>query len=447
MAQRRFSISTKVVLIAASFTAPIAVLLFLVVANINEFIAFAQHELQGDEYQRPLENALDSLARTQLLAQACAPGKSCAEQVAPAAAEMDKAIEQIAAIDGRLGQELQFTDEGLGKRDRSHVRIGNVSEEWKRLRAELSGAQPDAAAVAKAFDHLATDLRTMITHVGDTSNLILDPDLDSYYLMDVTLLALPQNQDRLTHVIAFGSDVLGHGTPKQDQRIALSVHAAMLQEADLDRILGSAQTSLNEDRNFYGSSPSLAANLKPALEAYKAAAANFIAMTRKLAESDAPGFDAAAYTSAGLAARNASFALWNVAVKEMDVLLGKRIDSYTSRRSWALFLSAMALVLSLVLSYVVKRSITRPLDRLAQSLGPGATLLSNSVERIAEASRASSTTPEEAVVICEELNAHADDMRKTVGELIAVVSGAGAASSPAAANSHQHAEPPGQRAA
>ena len=31
----------------------------------------------------------------------------------------------------------------------------------------------------------------LVTHVGDSSKLILDPDLDSYYLMDNTINKLP----------------------------------------------------------------------------------------------------------------------------------------------------------------------------------------------------------------------------------------------------------------
>ena len=51
--------------------------------------------------------------------------------------------------------------------------------------------------VQDQYTSFVATIRTMITHAGDTSNLILDPDLDSYYLMDVTLLALPQTQDRI----------------------------------------------------------------------------------------------------------------------------------------------------------------------------------------------------------------------------------------------------------
>ena len=37
--------------------------------------------------------------------------------------------------------------------------------------------------ITSRYNHVLDDIRTMITHVGSSSNLILDPDLDSYYLI------------------------------------------------------------------------------------------------------------------------------------------------------------------------------------------------------------------------------------------------------------------------
>ncbi|MCX7998565.1 MAG: methyl-accepting chemotaxis protein [Leptospiraceae bacterium] len=47
----------------------------------------------------------------------------------------------------------------------------------------------------KSQTELKTKLLAMNYHIGDLSNLILDPDLDSYYLMDLTLLKFPKIMD------------------------------------------------------------------------------------------------------------------------------------------------------------------------------------------------------------------------------------------------------------
>jgi len=49
------------------------------------------------------------------------------------------------------------------------------------------------------------------------------------------------------------------------------------------------------------------------------------------------------------------------------------------------------------------------------------------VERIAETSQSRTPNPDEAAIICEELNAHAENMRKAVLELARHVDGSSSA--------------------
>jgi hypothetical protein len=56
--QKQFSIGKMTALVCGTFTLPIAVLLFFVITNINEFIHFARWETYGNAYQRPLEDLL-----------------------------------------------------------------------------------------------------------------------------------------------------------------------------------------------------------------------------------------------------------------------------------------------------------------------------------------------------------------------------------------------------
>ena len=196
----------------------------------------------------------------------------------------------------------------------------------------------------------------------------------------------------------------------------------------MDRITGSTQTALNEDANFYGVSPTFGARMRPAMAAWNAASAHFASMLEKQAASTPIVVDAAEFLAAGEQARRASFDYWNVAVAELDTLLHTRVSSYKSDRAMALIWAALATLGAALLSFVLMRSITRPLDELVQSLGPGATLLAASVERIAQSSKDPSAGPEEAEIICEELNAHAEKMRHAVFELAKHVQGANAES-------------------
>jgi diguanylate cyclase (GGDEF)-like protein len=56
---------------------------------------------------------------------------------------------------------------------------------------------------ASGHDDALTLSQKLIVQVGDTSNLILDPDLDSYYLMDAVVLRIPE-------LIQLSNDLSGH---------------------------------------------------------------------------------------------------------------------------------------------------------------------------------------------------------------------------------------------
>ena len=80
------------------------------------------------------------------------------------------------------GQELQTTQE-----------MTRLNDDWQKLGKNLANASPSERDEL----HLALlrDIQQLISLVGDKSNLILDPDLDSYYLMDAILLKLPEGAD------------------------------------------------------------------------------------------------------------------------------------------------------------------------------------------------------------------------------------------------------------
>jgi methyl-accepting chemotaxis protein len=65
-------------------------------------------------------------------------------------------------------------------------------------------------------------LRNLITRVGDGSNLILDPDLDSYYAMSVVLLRSPDLLDRIGQLSRRGQVLTGIIGASED-RIAFVV--------------------------------------------------------------------------------------------------------------------------------------------------------------------------------------------------------------------------------
>ena len=258
--------------------------------------------------------------------------------------------------------------------------------------------------------HLVGDIRTMITHAGDTSNLILDPDLDTYYLMDVTLLALPQTQDRLARMMAYGEDTLRLPEIGEPQRVQLAVHAAALKESDADRLAADVQTALNEDQNFLGVSPSLQNNLPQAARTYADAAERLVALATAIASGTRTDVTPEEFVATGAAARHASFAFSKTAAAELDVMLDTRVNHHKRARMIALGLTATTLALTALIVLVITRSITGPLKQISHSLTAGAAQVASAADQLASSSDALSQGASQQAASLEETSASMEEM-------------------------------------
>ncbi len=360
-------------LISVLFMIPDTVLLSLFLFSINANIRFATWEKYGNEYQAPLEELLELIPEHAIRGS----GRSDPE-TRTLEGRIDHALEKLSEVNDRLGPNLQFTPEGLSKRHREHCTAANLAAEWKQLKQH-------GAAGGNAYSHLVEHIRTMITHAGDNSNLILDPDLDSYYLMDATLLALPEMQERLWNVATYGQAVLSDGKLTKPECNQLAVHAALLKVADLERVISSTQTALNEDPNFYGTSQSLQHRVRPALEEFRVKAQEFIDLTQGLSESETTGINPARYAAVGMQAQAESFRLWHVAREELDKLLDYRMQYYRMRRARSLVLTGLALLAAISFVTFITGSISRPLQKQAAEMRRSNQAL---LEEIAERQRA-----------------------------------------------------------
>jgi len=364
-------------------------------------IAFATQEQQGNQYQRPLESLLQNLTEHELLARQVLHGHAELQgKLVDVEKQVDESMQELQTVDARLGVALQFTPEGLASRKREHYRWETLSSEWQSLKADQASQTVENSD--ELHEHLTGDVRTMIEHAGDTSNLILDSDLDSYYLVDVTLGTLPQTQERLAGIEKMGQDVVGNGTITPEGRIQLAVASSLLTEADLQRIQGDVQTSLNEDQNFHGTSKTLQQNLPPAVDDYvKANQALLDLMNKIVASPGAPVSDAEFAAAAGNA-RDASFRLWQVGVQELDTLLQMRIDDLASMRRWALAWTAMALIASFGIAFVVLRRSIWELIVIASELQNGADQVSVAATQISFSSQAmAQSSSEQAASIAD----------------------------------------------
>lgn len=424
----QFSVGAKIATICSLFVFPIAVALYLIVSGYSLNLNAARLEQAGNAYQRPLMRLLDELPRHgELAGQLRRGGNDSGGELAQRQGRIDQTFIVLEDVDRQFGTALQFTNEGLALRKREHFRFATLRDEWvslQRQRETLSAEKVD-----QQYAHLVADVRVMITHAGDTSGLILDPDLDSYYLMDATLVGLPQTLGRLAAIQLAGDEVLRQAQVSEANRVQLAVSAALLQESDLDRIMGDVQTALLEDQSFYGVSPSLQQTLPAAAADYSRATGALIAVIQRINTPGSHGISATEFRSATATARDAGSKLFDVSVRELDILLDQRIKHYSQLRFRALTATFLALLLSGLVAFFVTRSVTAVLNRVVQGVSNGAeevhraaAQISTSSQVFAECASQQAATLEQISASSEEVNAMARrsvDHAQSITELLA----------------------------
>ncbi|WP_052351586.1 methyl-accepting chemotaxis protein [Deinococcus pimensis] len=356
----RLRVGQKLALIAVALGIPLTVLLTLLVQAQQKDITFAQDELVGVKFVTPL-NILQVRANEYVEAAVYAR-----QNKSGAAEARDKAQASVESSLKML--------EGLAA---DYPKV-DIKERIKEYRDQFSlmtsvAAVMDPVTILDEFEKLHNGpYKALVSEVGNSSNLLLDPEVASYYTMNVMLggLADLRHLTGVAHIAAdsaFGEaklssgakDVILFGTNRaeaQVQDIKRDVAFAVAADPALKDTLGARANELDSLIGTYfntlkrigqGGLPDSAAlrgNLQDNLEAVEESATE------------------------------AASALQKTATSSLTTLLDERIGALQRTRLVTLLFVLAVLALALWLLLVIVRAITNPLTglaRAARSLGEG----------------------------------------------------------------------------
>jgi methyl-accepting chemotaxis protein len=267
----------------------------------------------------------------------------------PAAAGVQDAVARVDAATGRYGAELDTIDG------------------WEKAKQALTRAGT-AAGPQAAFDAYSTavdKLLALIVKTSDESNLTLDPDLDTYYLMDALVFRLPillattgRAVDQAALVRAAG-DAADQG----QARVELATAAGTL-ATTRDSIDAGLTTALEKTAST---------TLRGRAEGSKAvhdAVSQVIDQATQAAKS---GDMTRLGSRQGDQAHAATVALATALALELDQLLAVRIGGFQAKALRVEVAIALALVLVAWLLVGLYRSAMVPLHRMVATLGALAT--------------------------------------------------------------------------
>ncbi len=136
-------------------------------------------------------------------------------------ADVAAALKAVEAVDAKHGTELGFAQEWA-----------RIKGDWEQIRSGWTGMTLDEDL--RAHGALVERLLAMNTLVAETSGLILDPDLGSYYLMDTVTGPLPELLERMGKIRAAGTGVLARKEIKDQGRFEFAGRISVLEKVQED---------------------------------------------------------------------------------------------------------------------------------------------------------------------------------------------------------------------
>lgn len=270
---------------------------------------------------------------------------------------------------GRADKARDGVDAAITSADAAMVRqsatIGAIPDwdkfkaDWQVLKREYGKLAPPANI--RQHTELIGRLLVAMGTVADNSGLVLDPDLDSYYTMDVAILQVPAVTERMGQGRALGALVLSEKVLGQERRdVLLDAYSEMrLREkaiiSGLEKVFAAGGASRT--------------GLKAAFDEARAGIARFNTNVQDhILKADPLVFEPSRYFDETTRALDAAFKLYDEGAVALDEMLQSRIDGIRSTRWVLLAIIAAILLVTAGLAFVVLRRINGSIVEASSAL-------------------------------------------------------------------------------
>ena len=318
----RLKFPQKFALISLLFALPLALVMTLLIIEINSSIDFSQKEKVGTAYLRPLRAFYEYALQNKILDLQLDSTAVTVNDIKANRGKMDQAYTTLETTDRQLGASLNTRE-----------RFAALTIDWENIKRLSPG---DLGTGDDWDSKVIADARALMSSVGETSNLIVDSKLDSYFLMDSVLLKIPEEQDLLSQTLIL--DIPSMAKQGSTAGLARTSTLAGLLQSNLNGTQNGIQVAFRDTAS---------GALKPALESplksYVDSVNGFISAVGRIWNTQPGDASANDYRNAGATALQSSFKLWDLSISQLDGLLQARIDGLVQQKNVTLVITALVL--------------------------------------------------------------------------------------------------------
>jgi methyl-accepting chemotaxis protein len=346
----RLKLSQKLALLVAVLLLPMAVVGTLYVQEANGDVQRLESELAGSDYLRALGDVADDLSLHRGRVNVMLSGDSSRRAaVLQAQAQLEQHAAGVDKLDAQYGAEFEST---------AHWQA--VKSDWAQLKVRLDTMEPREALLAQRA--LMAKIVGLRGEVAMNSGLALDSDPATNGLIQIAtydMSALTEQFDRARNLSV--SAAPRGSVPEGDEAIARSNG----EEARVT--LDSMEKSL---ATVAATRPASAQPLAPLLATTKAATATYLQfLETNVWQPERFSLDATRIYDAGGALSDSLTPLLGGAYDQLVEALDQRVSAVTNARNFLLALVLAAMAVALVLSWLVTRSLTRPMSHAIEVFG------------------------------------------------------------------------------
>jgi|GEM_PF-1894868 signal transduction histidine kinase len=355
----------KFILIGMLLLLPLLVVMTQSFSKINEDVDFTVAEQQGLVFNRAVLDLLQHVQQHAALSVAVLNGgDSFRSALTLKEADVEARIAALDALSMRFEDMLHVTDEWA-----------IVKSDWVALQGHVD--EMSLQTVENTHAALSNRILRLITVIANTSNLILDSELDSYYLMDTVITQLPLVTDYMSQMRMIALQAALKGEVDSRTRTQLTLYSGLMRSA--------VRANLEGLGYAFARNPALAARLNPALNSYTLATDSLLILLNQsfiLGENGDPNdgatrpvsINADEFYQAASATISRAFDLYNLVSPALDHLLSERVQRFESQRALAIGVTLAAVVTTLYLFlgfyFSLNQSIVS-LDRATQRMVHG----------------------------------------------------------------------------
>lgn len=344
-------ISVKLLVLGIVLLIPTGILLYFYINAANQQIHFAKEEQSGTQYLATVYPIQQHIAQHRGSMAGLINGNTAFEA---RVVDIEKKMPELIA-------HWKAVDETYGERFGTTKKLNSILDRWQRLNGNRG------LTFAQSFElhsSLLKDVLGLIVHVANKSNLILDPELDTFYLMDLSVVAIPELIEEIGKARGYSTGVASKKNLTRDDLVKISLD------------MNSIKTLL--DRSNAGFDTVYANTLDPTVRTALINKQNdmtnsvmsFLTLIdTEITHADTISIPGSKVFGAGTAAIKTAKASLDAILPELNKLLQVRVDMLDNQRNTQLAIVAVLVVIGAGIGWWISKLVKNNIQSVNRVFG------------------------------------------------------------------------------